>query len=232
MEKSYSNTEIERFNIASNSWKNKEGEMKMLHRFNPIRLEYIINQMKKHQFNDKNQMKILDFGCGGGILSEKMAGLGYNITGVDPASDLINQNKLQNSKVDYQLQDDFIANNTEKFDIIIASEVLEHVENVDLFFLQLCQFSREKSIFILSTINRTAKSLLLSKICAEYLLKLVPLGTHKWAKFVKPSEVNEKMEKYNFRCIDISGVSYNPIMHTFNIANNIENNYFITFLKC
>ncbi len=230
MKKSYLAQEVEKFSKYAAKWADNSGEMRMLHEFNPIRIEYITRTIEKHFHANYGEISILDFGCGGGILSNSLAKLGFNVTGVDPSAEIIKVAQASCfANLKYQVQDDFISENIDKFDVIVVSEVLEHVPDLELFFLQIMHRLAPGGLVIISTINRTIESLVLAKFCAEYILKIVPKHTHNWKAFLRPSEINEKIEKYNMKSVDITGVNYNPFIRKFSISRDIKMNYFITF---
>lgn len=223
---SYSKEEVEKFSAMSNDWWNPFGQMKMLHKFNPIRLNYI----QKYS----TPCDTLDFGCGAGILTEGLYDLGYNITAIDPSDSNIEVAKLhaKEKNILYYNQDEFIVNNDKKFDLICALEVLEHVENLDEFFAQINSLAKQNARVIFSTINRNIKSIICAKYIAEYALNLVPKGTHDYRKFLKPSEIANKIEPLGFKCIGIQGIKFNPFIQEFSYSKSIDMNYFITFEKC
>lgn len=226
---SYNYEEVEKFSRLSESWWDEFGEMKMLHRFNPIRLNYIDKQIGGH-FPEAR--KILDFGCGAGILSESLARKNYDVTGIDPsfANIKVAQKHSKNQKISvkYLQQDEFFSN-PEKFDVICVFEVLEHVDNLKEFVSQIASLSHENTLVIFSTINRNLKSSICAKYIAEYVLKIVPRGTHAVKKFLKPSEVNNLMELVGFNCINIQGVSFQPLSSSFSYSKSLDINYFISF---
>lgn len=231
--------EIQKFNaIEQNDWWYRDGSMKMLHIINELRVQFILEQIK--QLNKKNnQINILDIGCGGGILSANLSRLCFNVTGIDASENTIKiaQEHAQKSELDikflqYELKDH--QKISEKFDVIIGSEILEHLsaEETNNFF-QLCKERiTTNGIIIISTINRTIKSLLGAKIAAEYLLKIVPQETHQWKNFIQPSELNEKMKEYGFKINNkIQGINFNLLKGKWQLSEKIHTNYILSAEK-
>jgi len=236
MEKNYNAEEVGKFSNYSENWWDESGEMKMLHKFNPIRIEYIEKHITQN-FDHQNDISILDIGCGCGILSEKLAQNHHQIVGIDPSFSNIKAAKkhaIQSgiNGLEYFQQDEFLETYNGKFDIILAMEVLEHVDNLDLFFNQMLEFSKTNSLFIISTINKNITSLIFAKFTAEYILNILPKGTHDWKKFINPDNINQIAEKYGFKNIDICGVRYNPIVQNFAYSVKPLMNYFMCFKKC
>jgi 2-polyprenyl-6-hydroxyphenyl methylase/3-demethylubiquinone-9 3-methyltransferase len=220
------------FSHLANDWWDVNGKMSILHKMNPVRLKYINSIISKYH---KNNAKIADIGCGGGLLSEGLSRFGYNIVGFDASDELIKvaKNHADSSGLNivYETTDKY-KDYSENFDVIVCLEVLEHVEDIDEFISSIVKMGKKDSIFIFSTINRTISSLFVTKIVAEYILRKVPMGMHSWNKFLKPSDVLSIMERYNMKAIDIKGMKVNPINMEFSMSDNISTNYFIAFRKC
>lgn len=218
------------FSNLAKEWWNVSGKMKLLHTINPIRAEYIRGLITA-KFGENKDISILDFGCGGGILSEAIADIGFKqVIGFDENDDLISiaknhaADRFQNlSYIDSK------AEISQKFDVIVCMEVLEHVDDVDELLLFLKSALKDGGLMIFSTINRTLKAKLLVKFAAEYILRIVPRGIHEYNKFIKPSELYEKMENIGFKNNAISGLNYHPITQQFSLCRSVDMNYFMGF---
>ena len=232
--------EIEKFSRIAEEWWNPTGKFKPLHKFNPIRIKYIKNNLI-NDFSLKNKkkpldgLKILDIGCGGGLLSEPLARLGAKVTGIDPIKRNIEiaKHHLKKSKLNIKYYnfppEKFITNN--KYDVILNMEIIEHVDNVNLFIKQSSKFLKKSGIMFIATLNQTLKSYIFAIIGAEYILKWLPIGTHDWQKFVKPEELIKMCEKNNLSLKNIDGISFNPIIDKWNISKDKSVNYITKFKK-
>lgn len=227
--------EIAKFELMAEEWWDPHGKFKPLHDLTPLRLEYITNLVKKHfKTNSLKGITTLDIGCGGGLITEPLSKLGANITGIDASSVNINIAKNHANKcnldINYQqiLSEDLVRTG-KKFQLILALEILEHVENIELFIKSCSELLSKDGLIIFSTINRTSKSFLESIIAAEYILKWLPIGTHSWSKFIKPSEINKYSNKFGLRNPNIQGLSYSIISSSWNLSINIQNNYFLSY---
>lgn len=227
-----SDDEIKKFEAMSTDWWNPYGKFKPLHDLAPLRLEYIINIAKKY-FQLSN-LKVLDIGCGGGLVSESLARLGADVTGIDASKINIDIAKKHAAEVgmnvNYQniLAEDLVKLN-QKFQLILALEILEHVENLELFIESCEQLLAPKGLIIFSTINRTVESFLKAIVGAEYILKWLPVGTHDWNKFLQPAEILSYTK--NVELLDIQGISYSMLSRNWSFSKDTKNNYFISFLK-
>ena len=227
--------EIANFNALAAEWWDENGPMKPLHRLNPARMQYIKAQVTQHFSTDINQLKILDVGCGGGIVCEPLARLGADITGIDAAQDSIaiakNHAETRGLKINYQnVSVEALAAEEEKYDVVLALEIIEHVDNLPLFLESCRKCLKPGGLMILSTLNRNPKSFLLGIVAAEYLLRWVPKGTHEWRKFVKPSELANMAEPLGLIPSDITGLVYNPLQRDFSLSKkDIDVNYFMSF---
>lgn len=220
---------MEDFSRFASSWWDKNSSMRMLHRFNDIRFDYIKNEItRKFPGIEYPNIKVLDFGCGGGILTESLHDIGLNVYGVDIAQENIECAKSRNCAILYYTSDVFFAQDEEKFKIIILSEVLEHVDDIPNLISKLMQYCDENAIFILSTINRTIKSLAFAKIAAEYILRIIPVGVHSWSKFIKPSEIQAYFEEHGYFVSKIKGIHYNVFTQSFTYSYNVDINYILT----
>ena len=232
--------EIEKFSKIAEEWWNPTGKFKPLHKFNPIRIKYIKDNLI-NDFNLINKkkpldgLKILDIGCGGGLLSEPMARLGAKVTGIDPVKRNIEiaKHHLKRSKLDIKYfnfsPEKFKSNN--KYDVILNMEIVEHVENVDFFIKQSAKFLKKSGIMFIATLNQTLKSFLFAIVGAEYILKWLPIGTHEWQKFIKPAELIAICKKNSLNLKSLDGISFNPIIDKWNISVDKSVNYIAKFKK-
>jgi len=232
--------EIEKFSKIAEEWWDPLGKFKPLHKFNPIRIKYIKDNLIK-DFKIKNNkkplngLKILDIGCGGGLLSEPMARLGANVTGIDPSEKNIKiaKHHLKKSKLNIKYfnssPEKFKSNN--KFDVILNMEIVEHVENVDIFLKHSSKFLKKSGIMFIATLNQTLKSFIFAIVGAEYILKWLPIGTHDWQKFVKPDDLIKICKKNSLILKKVDGISFNPIINKWNISIDQSINYITIFKK-
>jgi len=232
--------EIEKFSNIAEEWWNPTGKFKPLHKFNPVRIKYIKDNLIK-DFDLKNKknplsgLKILDIGCGGGLLSEPMARLGAKVIGIDPSVKNIKVAKhhLKKSKLNikyYSLSPEKFKSNN-KFDVILNMEIVEHVENVDIFIKQSTKLLKKSGIMFIATLNQTLKSYLFAIVGAEYILKWLPIGTHDWQKFIKPAELINICKKNSLNLKTVDGMSFNPIIDKWNISVDKSVNYIAKFKK-
>ena len=227
--------EIAKFESMAEDWWNPHGKFKPLHDLTPLRLEYIINLAKQHfKIDSLEGIAALDIGCGGGLVTEPLSRLSSSITGIDASAININiaksHAKKLNLNINYQqiLAEDLVKTG-KKFKLILALEIIEHVENIELFIESCAKLLTDDGLIIFSTINRTKKSFLEAIIAAEYILKWLPIGTHNWSKFVKPSEINRYAIKLGLKPLNIQGLSYSLLSNSWNLSKDISNNYFISF---
>ena len=232
--------EIEKFSKIAEEWWNPTGKFKPLHKFNPIRIKYIKDNLI-NDFNLKNKkkplqgLKILDIGCGGGLLSEPLARLGAKVTGIDPIKRNIEiaKHHLKKSKVNvkyYNFSPEKFKS-TSKYDVILNMEIVEHVENVELFIKQSSKFLKKSGTMFIATLNQTLKSYLFAIVGAEYILKWLPIGTHDWQKFIKPDDLIRICKKNSLNLKNIDGMSFNPIIDKWKISNDRSVNYIAKFKK-
>ena len=229
--------EIQKFSDLADEWWDVNGKFKPLHMFNPIRIQYITEQIKR-EFNLKNRnnnflkdLKILDIGCGGGLISEPLARLGGEVTGIDASEKNIKVAKLHSKKnnlnINYFNKSPEQLNNSEKFDIVLNLEVVEHVENVDLYIKSCSNLLKKNGIMFTATLNRTIVSYIKAIVGAEYILRWLPIGTHDWNKFIKPEELEKKLSSANFSTIDVKGLEFNPLFSKWKKSDNLSVNYII-----
>ena len=232
--------EIEKFSKIAEEWWNPAGKFKPLHKFNPIRIKYIKdNLINDFDLINKKKpldgLKILDIGCGGGLLSEPMARLGARVTGIDPVKRNIEiaKHHLKRSKLDIKYYnfspEKFKSNN--KYDVILNMEIIEHVKNVDFFIKQSVKFLKKSGIMFIATLNQTLKSYLLAIVGAEYILKWLPIGTHDWQKFIKPAQLITICKKSSLNLKSLDGISFNPIIDKWSISVDKSVNYIAKFKK-
>ena len=223
--------EIENFDNHAYEWWNKRGPYKLLHSLTPIRLKYIQDQI------DVNNKKILDIGCGGGLLSEALHDAGAIVCGVDASKKTIQVAKNHANERDLNITyvcksiTDFAKSNDQKFDYIVCFEMIEHVDDQSQLINDIKSLMNKKSKVFFSTINRNLISFIFAKVIAEYVLNMVPKNTHTYDKFIRPSELNRILEKSNFKTEDITGISFNPINQSFTLSDFNKINYFLTASK-
>ena len=232
--------EIEKFSKIAEEWWDPNGKFKPLHKFNPIRIKYIkeniVNDFKIKKTNMPLEgLNILDIGCGGGLLCEPMARLGAKVVGIDASEKNINVAKhhLKKSKlnINYLNVPPENYNTNQKFDIILNMEVIEHVENVNSFINKSSKFLKKSGIMFIATLNQTLKSYLFAIIGAEYILRWLPIGTHEWDKFVKPEILEEICKKNYLDLKKIDGITFNPIFDEWKISKDKSINYISKFEK-
>ena len=232
--------EIEKFSKIAEEWWNPEGKFKPLHKFNPIRISYIkenIIKTFKLDYNDTplKDIKILDVGCGGGLLSEPMCRLGAKVTGIDASDKNIKVAKIHSKKNNLQI--DYFCSSPEKFDtkdkfdVILNMEIVEHVEDVN-FFLESCsKLLKKNGIMFVATLNKTLKSYIFAIVGAEYILRWLPIGTHEWEKFIKPEELISILKKNDLRLDKVDGMNFNLIKNKWSVSNDKSVNYIAKFIK-
>ena len=232
--------EIEKFTKIAEEWWNPHGKFKPLHKFNPIRISYIkesiINAFKlKQKVKPLEKIKILDIGCGGGLLSEPMSRLGAEVTGIDASGKNIEIAKYHarknNLNVKYLCASPERLNTITKFDVILNMEIVEHVDDVD-FFLQSCsKLLKKNGIMFVATLNKTLKSYFFAIIGAEYILRWLPIGTHEWDKFVKPNDLVSILKKYDLKLDSLDGMKFNLLKDEWKISSDKSINYIGRFIK-
>ncbi len=233
--------EIQKFSSLANEWWDVKGKFKPLHMFNPIRIEYITQMIRKYfKISDKEidpfkNLKILDIGCGGGLISEPMARLGAKVTGIDASEKNIYVAKIHSKKsnleINYLNSSPEKLNGREEFDIILNLEIIEHVEDVELYLKSCSKLLKKDGIMFTATLNRTITSYLKAIIGAEYILRWLPIGTHDWNKFIRPEELEKKLSSENFKTIEVKGLVFNPLSNKWKKSNNLSVNYIICSTK-
>jgi len=232
--------EIDKFSKLADEWWDPEGKFKPLHNFNPVRLRYIKDTIAK-KFGNKSEklplkdIKILDIGCGGGLLSEPLSRLGATVTGIDASDRNIKIAKmhLEKSKldVDYHCSspERFVAK--EKFDVVLNMEIVEHVDNVDFFLLKSSELLKKNGLMFIATLNKTLKSYVFAIIGAEYILKWLPIGTHDWNKFLKPDDLINICKNNSLNLDNLIGVKFDILKNEWIVSKDSSVNYLAQFSK-
>ena len=232
--------EIDKFSKLADEWWDPEGKFKPLHNFNPVRLRYIKDTITK-KFGNKSEklplkdIKILDIGCGGGLLSEPLSRLGATVTGIDASDRNIKIAKMHLKKskldIDYYCSspDKFIAK--EKFDVVLNMEIVEHVDNVDFFLFKSSELLKKNGLMFIATLNKTLKSYIFAIIGAEYILKWLPIGTHDWNKFLKPDELINICKNNSLNLNNLIGLKFDILKNKWTISEDSSVNYLAQFSK-
>ena len=232
--------EIEKFSRIAEEWWNPEGKFKPLHKFNPIRISYIKdNIISSLKLANKNKplekVKILDIGCGGGLLSEPMYRLGADVVGIDASDKNIKVAKLHakknNLNIKYLCESPETLKINSKFDVILNMEIVEHVQDVEFFLKSCSNLLKKDGIMFVATLNKTIKSYLFAIVGAEYILRWLPIGTHEWEKFVKPDDLIEILKKHGLKLASLDGVKFNVIENEWKISSDKSVNYITKFIK-
>ena len=228
--------DVARFSAIADEWWDPEGKFKPLHRFNPIRLHYIRDRICTHFGRDKQSLRpfaglrFLDVGCGGGLISEPLARMGADVTGIDASERNIRtaQVHAKQGSLDISYHSttvEEIAATGESYDAVISLEVVEHVANVDLFLDGCAALTADKGAIALATLNRTPKSFALGIVGAEYIMRWLPRGTHNWKNFVRPSELARGLRRNGITVEDISGLTFNPLNSEWQVSGDVSVNY-------
>ena len=233
--------EIEKFSKMASEWWDPNGKFKPLHKFNPIRIKYIKEniissfQLKKNTNKPLEKINILDIGCGGGLLSEPMTRLGAKVTGIDASDKNIKIAKLHAKK--NKLNINYLCSSPEKikikdkFDVILNMEIIEHVEDINFFIKSCSKLLKKNGIMFVATLNKTLKSYVFAIIGAEYVLRWLPIGTHDWEKFVKPNDLKEILNQNNLKLEKLDGMNFNLIKDEWSISKDTSINYISKFIK-
>ena len=233
--------EIEKFSKMASEWWDPNGKFKPLHKFNPIRIKYIKEniissfQLKKNTNKPLEKIDILDIGCGGGLLSEPMTRLGAKVTGIDASDKNIKIAKLHAKK--NRLNINYLCSSPEKikiknkFDVILNMEIIEHVEDINFFIKSCSKLLKKNGIMFVATLNKTLKSYVFAIIGAEYILRWLPIGTHDWEKFVKPNDLKEILNQNNLKLEKLDGMNFNLIKDEWSISKDTSINYISKFIK-
>ena len=232
--------EIEKFSKIAEEWWDPNGKFKPLHKFNPIRIKYIKdNVIKDFNIKDSNKpfknIKILDIGCGGGLLSEPMCRLGASVVGIDASVKNIKVAKFHAKKnglkIYYKVASPEKIKPNKKFDVILNMEIVEHVEDINFFIKESSRLLRKNGIMFVATLNKTLKSYIFAIIGAEYILRWLPIGTHDWEKFVKPQDLINISKKNNLIFKKLDGMKFNILDNSWNVSDDTSVNYITKFIK-
>ena len=228
--------EVDRFSALAAEWWNPTGKFRPLHKFNPVRLTYIRDQVSGHFGRDPKSLRpleglrFLDIGCGGGLLCEPMARLGADVLGADASETNIEVASIHarqsGVKVTYEaVTAEDLAARGETFDVVLNMEVVEHVADVELFLKSCATMVRPGGLMFIATINRTMKAMALAIVGAEYVLRWLPRGTHQYDKLVRPEEIERPLGEAGMSIIDRTGVFYNPLQDKWNLSRDMDVNY-------
>jgi 2-polyprenyl-6-hydroxyphenyl methylase / 3-demethylubiquinone-9 3-methyltransferase len=234
--------EVERFSAMAAEWWDPRGKMAPLHKFNPVRIGYIRDRAAARFGRDAKRLdsmkglRVLDIGCGGGILCEPLARLGAEMVGVDPSGANIRAAQAHAGEselaIDYRCTTaEDLAERGEQFDLVLAMEVVEHVTDVPLFVASCASMVKPGGLMIAATLNRTLKSFALAIVGAEYILRWLPVGTHRWDKFVTPNELEIAMEQGGLHVTHEQGVIYNLLADRWQLSSDTDVNYMLTAEK-
>jgi len=234
-------TEIEKFSKLARDWWNPKGKFRPLHLFNPARIKFIKEKLIYHFKRDPDakkpleKLKILDIGCGGGLLCEPLSRLGADVTGIDASKNNIEVAKLHSKEMDLDIN--YIHSSPEKLDaknefqVILNMEIIEHVSNTNLFIENCSKLIKKNGIMFVATINRNLKSYFFAILGAEYILRWLPIGTHDWNKFLTPQELEILTKKNNFLTDETVGMKFNLLSKKWSVSEDSSVNFISTFLK-
>jgi 2-polyprenyl-6-hydroxyphenyl methylase/3-demethylubiquinone-9 3-methyltransferase len=234
--------EVDRFSRLAGEWWDARGKMAVLHTLNPVRLAYIRDAACRRFGRNASRppsldgLRMLDIGCGGGLLCEPLARLGASMVGADPSANNINAARLHAGRgglaIDYRVATaEALAEAGERFDVVLAMEVVEHVADVPLFVRSCAGMIRPGGLLIAATLNRTLKSFAFAIVGAEYVLGWLPRGTHRWDKFLRPRELEEAMSRAGLAVTGETGVVYNPLTDQWRLSPDMDVNYMLTAEK-
>lgn len=234
--------EVERFAALAAEWWNPRGKMKVLHKFNPVRLAYLRERIVAHFGLDPKAIRpleglsLLDIGCGGGLLSEPLARMGASVTGIDPAERNVRIASLHAEEsgipVDYRATTaEALADEGARFDVVMAMEVVEHVADVGLFLARAAEMVKPGGLLVAATLNRTKRSFALAIVGAEYVLGWLPRGTHDWNRFIMPDELQLALEAGGLKVTDREGVVFNPLTDEWRRSGDLSVNYMMVAEK-
>ena len=239
---SASEAEIANFTRLAEEWWKPDGAFRVVHRFNRARLDYLMELLPRvfslqgSKAGPLGGLSVVDVGCGAGLAAEPLARAGARVVAIDPAERNIEIAKMHlretGAKVDYRhMLPEQLAGSGERFDVILSLEVVEHVADVPLFLKSCAQLVAPGGVLVLATLNRTLKSYLFAIIGAEYVLRLLPRGTHDWRKFVSPKELQGELEPHGLNEIERTGMNFNPLRRTFRFTADLSVNYIQVFRR-
>ena len=234
--------EVEKFSRIADEWWSETGKFKPLHKFNPIRISYLRRKIIEQFLLDEKKitalegLKILDVGCGGGLISEPFSRMGAEVTAIDASEKNIAVAKIHAEKsqlkIDYRVStSEELADEGKKFDVVFALEIIEHVADVEKFISSCAALTKPGGLLFIATMNRTVKSLAFAKFAAEYVLRWLPIGTHDWKKFLKPSEINSHASSCGVDLKELRGFHYNILSGDWKENEDVEVNYIACFSK-
>lgn len=231
--------QVARFDAAATDWWNPSGDARWLHRYNAVRVPYIRDAACR-QFGREparadclQGLRVLDIGCGAGVLCEPLAQLGAEVVGVDPGETIVREAqrhaRASGLRIDYRCATaEALADAGERFDVVLAMEVIEHVADSDAFVRGCSALVRPGGLMVLSTLNRTFKSFAFAIVAAEYVLRLLPRGAHQWDRFVTPDEIGSATQRHDLRLLDVSGVTLNLFSRALQLSRDTGVNYMVT----
>ncbi|MBM3589924.1 MAG: bifunctional 2-polyprenyl-6-hydroxyphenol methylase/3-demethylubiquinol 3-O-methyltransferase UbiG [Alphaproteobacteria bacterium] len=234
--------EVEKFSKIADEWWDENGKFKPLHKFNPIRLAFFRAQICQYFQRDEklieplSNLKILDIGCGGGLIAEPLCIMGADVYAIDASEKNIEIAKIHAQKsslnIDYKCNsaEELVLQN-QQFDVVLALEIIEHVADVKKFVESCAKLLKPNGLLMIATLNRTAKSLLMAKFGVEYILRWLPIGTHDWRKFLKPSEIESIARINDLKIHKIQGFCYNILKDEWNLGEDLSINYCMVFKK-
>jgi 2-polyprenyl-6-hydroxyphenyl methylase/3-demethylubiquinone-9 3-methyltransferase len=234
--------EVERFARMAEEWWDADGKFRPLHQFNPVRLGYIRSVAAEHFGRDPRALRpfgglsLLDIGCGGGLLSEPMARLGFRVTGADASQKNVRtaeaHAKSQDLALEYRTATaELLADEGLRFDVVLNMEVVEHAADVDALLAACARLVNPGGLLFVATINRTLKSLLLAKVAAEYVLRWLPRGTHDWNRLVTPTELRRSLDKAGLMVDRVQGVMFDPLQWQWRLSRDTDVNYMVVAVR-
>ncbi len=230
--------EVAKFTAMAESWWDPEGKFAPLHKFNPVRLKFIHDTAAAHfdragaGLHPFKGLSLLDIGCGGGLLSEPMARLGFAVTGADASEKNVKiagtHAGIEGLKIDYRVATaEMLADEDQSFDVVLNMEVVEHVADLPGYLAACARLVKPGGLMFVATLNKTLKSLALAKIGAEYVLRWVPAGTHDWNRFIEPKRLNALLQENGLKPLKTQGVSFDPLAWDWRLSSDTDVNYMV-----